>query len=983
MKRSPRYWFLAMLLSFVPLPDSSSGQMVTGEKMTGFASTFGLPEHPPTGWSVQEIACSQRANVLWNDSPATFKFAVKNNSEVAIRGHATFRVIHYGTRGTSGDFWKPIVFKIEDLAPSPVELDVPANGEVGIDVTPTISKTYGAYALVLDLGPLGKQFAAACVRVRQPDRKRVWQPTFALDLPRPNLMSEQVFFLLNAIGVSGARMEVGAGLDPVSPEAKSLSLPLDWANENKVSVMLTVGAGKYPQPLGRGRPWLNDDNSMKERVKEDMAWLPQHDAEFQEWVTNIAAKWGWPNGPVNAMELWNEPWEGVSISGWGADIPRYRELFTRMAQGVVAARKKSDVKVLIGGACSSSNTRDKLFCDGTDQFLPWLDFVSIHYQPLAADAALEPHWMHREGEYGRTKVWDTESWVANSDDRVAAVIASMRSMGQDRTAGIFAGNVYESQKPRLHGVEYPIVQAWAPAAAIAACQYFIGERIFREILFKNGLPWVYVFDGLPDKNGTINPDDGTLVVLGDLGGSYDKSRSLFRSVKLSEQARLELGDGSGTFSLFDFYGNRVPSHDKMIAVPLNGLGFFLRSDGSQGSFEHLVTEVAKESKILGIEPVEIVAKDLIAAPSQKPRLAIQLTDVLNRPIHGTLSVKVNGLELESAQKAVELNANESREILFTVVGGELSADNSYGLSATFDAGVHGSAQHEEAIHVNSIARRTIHVDGDLSEWSGVVPQNVGPGQHVGASKTEMAYLPFREWKPGSNTGTAKAYLAADPACFYFAAMVSTGFQPTVRFETRDDDQYFYPPAVTDHGKTLTWPNDVRRFSYGKNYDLPSGNGKFNVQIAFNVLPPKKKHLLEYPVGTMPRYMVYQDTDYEYALNQCDDGGTEVFCLARPGAPRKHFYPRQPKATIDGGPVKEAKLVIKADALECSIPWSDMPEVKQRLDAGQSIKFSFRVNAGRDAYELAVERSVSKENPLAFHNDFATHWASELEFGLEK
>ena len=205
----------------------------------------------------------------------------------------------------------------------------------------------------------------------------------------------------------------------------------------------------------------------------------------------------------------------------------------------------------------------------------------------------------------------------------------------------------------------------------------------------------------------------------------------------------------------------------------------------------------------------------------------------------------------------------------------------------------------------------------------------------------------------------------------------------VRFETRDDDSYFYPAAVSDKGNLLTWPEEVRRFSYRKNFDIPSGNGKFNVQIAFNVLPPGKKHLLEYPAGTMPRYMDYQDTDYEYALNQCDDGGTEVFCLGQPGAPRKHFYPRQPKSPIDGGPVKDAKLVIKGDVLECSIPWSEMPEVKQRLDAGEPIKFSFRVNAGRDAYELTVERSVSKENPLAFHNDFATHWANELEFGFEK
>jgi len=61
------------------------------------------------------------------------------------------------------------------------------------------------------------------------------------------------------------------------------------------------------------------------------------------------------------MELWNEPWEGISISGWGADIPRFRELYEQMALGIEDARRSSGVKVLIGGACSSTNTRDKLF----------------------------------------------------------------------------------------------------------------------------------------------------------------------------------------------------------------------------------------------------------------------------------------------------------------------------------------------------------------------------------------------------------------------------------------------------------------------------------------------------------------------------------------------------------------------------------------------------------------------------------------------
>ena len=154
-----------------------------------------------------------------------------------------------------------------------------------------------------------------------------------------------------------------------------------------------------------------------------------------------------------------------------------------------------------------------------------------------------------------------------------------------------------------------------------------------------------------------------------------------------------------------------------------------------------------------------------------------------------------------------------------------------------------------------------------------------------------------------------------------------------------------------------------------------------------MLAPEKKALLPFPAGTMPRFCAYPDTDYEFALNKVGEaygGGTEIFCLLRPGAPRKHFFPRQPKAPLDGGPVKgDAKLVVSGNVVECAIPWSELPEVKRRLDAGQTVKFSFRVNNGPGALELAAGRSVSKDNCLAFHNDWSTHWANEVEFGFEK
>ncbi len=104
-------------------------------------------------------------------------------------------------------------------------------------------------------------------------------------------------------------------------------------------------------------------------------------------------------------------------------------------------------------------------------------------------------------------------------------------------------------------------------------------------------------------------------------------------------------------------------------------------------------------------------------------------------------------------------------------------------------------------------------------------------------------------------------------------------------------------------------------------------------------------------------------------------------------PRKHFYPRQPKSPFDG-PVKNGKLVIRRDGnvrvVECSLPWSEIPWVKRRLEAGQTVKFTYRVTAGRGAaYELATNRSVSDNLGLTFHVDWERHWSNELEFGWQK
>ena len=49
---------------------------------------------------------------------------------------------------------------------------------------------------------------------------------------------------------------------------------------------------------GRGRPWFNTDGSMKENVKEDLAWMPSFDPEFKRYVKDVVKKQGWPKGPI-------------------------------------------------------------------------------------------------------------------------------------------------------------------------------------------------------------------------------------------------------------------------------------------------------------------------------------------------------------------------------------------------------------------------------------------------------------------------------------------------------------------------------------------------------------------------------------------------------------------------------------------------------------------------------------------------------------
>jgi hypothetical protein len=456
-------------------------------------------------------------------------------------------------------------------------------------------------------------------------------------------------------------------------------------------------------------------------------------------------------------------------------------------------------------------------------------------------------------------------------------------------------------------------------------------------------------------------------------------------------ARMTLAAGGGRFALYDCYGNPIPPKDGTLTVPVDHRGFFLRGDGAPGSFAALVDAV-RASRIEGLEPLEAVCRDMLAPVNKGAVLRLKLTNILNRPVTGKLALTLGKLALD-APAELSLKAHETRTLEVKVTGGEPAQDNSYPLSLVFDAGADGTAVHEETMHCNLIARRTIAVDGKLDDWQGALPQVLTAAGGNAPTLTEAAWWPFKPFDASVKNGSSVAYFAYDDRHFYLAvkAADSSPHPGTVRFATRDDDAYFYPEVCTagKEKKPLTWPEGVRRFSYRKNMDLPFGNGKDRVQIGFNVLPAAEKPCHESVPGCPPGYTTWFDTDYEYGLHHVDPkhgGGTEIWRLASPGMPHKHFYPRSPKSPQEGA-VQEAKLAVAYEGgmrvTECALPWSEIPAVKKALDAGRTIKLTYAVydNDGPST-ELARERSVSKRNP-SLHPDWEAHWANEVEFAFER
>jgi hypothetical protein len=402
---------------------------------------------------VQLIASSAIGNIFWpGEKPEwTLQFANLTDQPLAAKG--TLHLYQYGMTIGMEDMWKQNLFRIAECGTTPVEVALPPKGFQNIVVKPALPEKFGAYALIVALEGQDRLLGALLTRTMPAKPERVQYPVMSLDESDPAS--------LQRLGIKAVRMQIDFIPKSHAEYEKRMALyrrKLEAFHQHNVTVLAMFQGSGVPQPFG-GRGGHYDKEGKKGGVG-DAAWLPEADGEFEDWVALMVGTYGWPKGPINSCHLWNEPWEGGSIAGWGADCLRYREIYTAMCKGIERARKNAGIEVLMGGCDSSSNARDKLFCDGSDQFLKGYEFLSIHYQAMDPGSA-DKVWVDRKP---RVRFWDTESWIANSAGQVASVVAALRSAGYDRVPGMMANNIMYDKDVEIliaQGKEKrTVVQSW-------------------------------------------------------------------------------------------------------------------------------------------------------------------------------------------------------------------------------------------------------------------------------------------------------------------------------------------------------------------------------------------------------------------------------------------------------------------------------------------------------------------------------------------
>ncbi|NNM88367.1 MAG: hypothetical protein HKL95_07590 [Phycisphaerae bacterium] len=789
----------------------------------------------------------------------------------------------------------------------------------------------------------------------------------------------------------------------------------------QIRTMWTVDAAPFwTMPFGQPTPACIP-------TKADWSCEPKYLPLFKKWLTAACNRyWDHGHGSLWVLENWNEPWEGISISGWESDTPHYRAIMKVIAQ--VAHAQKPPMKT--AAACSIMNTEDK-FLSGRHpaRQIKMVDIFTDHYvQPQTCYGPMVAAYWHKQS-------MDTETWVACNEMMVPQVMTQFMADGQLHVNPCFPLFIYFATpgSPMTYTMPTPV------ALACNTFNYFITGKPFQRLVFMHHLPFAFQFG---------RGSQAVVVLLGRLFTPFGNSlRSvLWWQFNLTHGGTMSFSNADGAIHVYNIDGNRVFVHRKTITLPVNTLAYYLTCP--KGGVKVIRARLAA-AQYQHVRPVEIIAHDFTQwLHGSKVQLHTTLHNLLPQKITGTLTITPPAdIQLASTTMKVTLASGQTMQLTDAVTHATPDRANVYPFAYHFSSSC-GTAAWKENLHVLVVPHATIPINGNLAAWKHI-PGVLVAGHVQGTPAIEKAWLPFVK-QAAAHPGKcfAQVKLAWDKSYFYVLARVQhpQPCPPHIRLATRNDNQYFRsaaddalcaslapyakfiftapwydpladPPALK---KDPLWPayqaflqahpaarDEVTTgaagvylkvhpthpkatfadatYVYKKNPgpDAPWHGDTF--QFALHVVKGYNARNMILDTNRLPAgFHAMPDTDYEYALYGCQGGGSELWCLLSPGMPREHYYPRQPQAAIHPGVVAGGLHLVKQEGAvtiyEAAIPWSALS--RWHPQTGHRFRFTFVVhNNNGPRMVFGANASSTKLNGLTLHPYWETSPSCSVQWRL--
>ena len=706
--------------------------------------------------------------------------------------------------------------------------------------------------------------------------------------------------------------------------------PFDWTRaDDMMDVFRRHGLWVQSNMYGSPQNATTEENWKAFNVVH----LPKYDQAWglfvEEAVRRYCGKDG--DGPLQIIDYYNEPWEGGGISGWKSDSARYRAIY----KIIYDRAHKASPHIQVGGTSSIMNTVDKFFTVKDWQKQYQFDVLTDHYvQPYSS------YGPRLAKNLGIPSI-ETETWIGNTPDNLIATATHFLAAGQMKV-----------------NTNHPVQLFWQkgksvlmPSPPVMAANQFLSAtagKEFKQIVFHDHLPWLYEWSDtktslfiLAGDRHAINPAATTM---------YDQIRA---------NGSISIDSLKGKLKAFDIYGNPYAETKGRYTVPCSYTSVYLSAPGLPAQ---AVIDAVRAGRIEGVTPVEIFADDFVTPLEQAKTVDVDVHNVLNRAINGTLVVTPpDSITLAGNRTLLALQAGETKTVSVPIVNVKVNPANAYQFTYQFESN-DGKAVLTEVLHANVVQYGHPTIDGNLDDWA-QVPPVIAFGQSLQREMTERAWKPWEEEREVTK-GLAELRLQWDEQYLYIAVRErNKDWAARPRLSTRDDNSYF--------GK------DDMSHTYIKGiYEaLPySGHG---VQVGIGL------GLHQAGLGAMPevpvRMIADDDVDYEYAFWGAPDGG-ELWRSSKPGMQLFNFLPRCMPQGYDGVP-KNARVVVTRDGddtcYEVAIPLADMPELQPA--PGKVIKFTFALPAS--GIKFGLGRSRTRSNGLTLKPTWEGHPSCEIRWGF--